>query len=87
MAGMDPPAYTPVACALHERLEFAVLRRLRLDLEWSDGAGRHCARVLPLDVTTRDGAEWLIFQPQGGEAMTIRLDRILSLSELAPGSA
>jgi Rho-binding antiterminator len=70
-------AYEPVACAFHERLEFAVLRRQRLDLHWlgEDGSER-AENVLPVDVETRDGAEWLTVRRRDGEMERIRLDRI-----------
>lgn len=69
-------AYRPVPCAFHERLEFAVLRRQRLQLVFVDEHGEHSHGVLPLDVYTRDGAEWLSFS-EGGEApRQIRLDHI-----------
>lgn len=79
MEGRDP--YTPVACVLHERLEYAVLRRLTLELRWSDDSGSHADRVQPLDVTTRDGAEWLTLRRPGGEVLEVRLDRIESVTE------
>ncbi|MBK9327087.1 MAG: hypothetical protein IPN00_12450 [Hydrogenophilales bacterium] len=55
--------YVPIACAEHERLEFAVLRRQRLRLEYRDEGGLTISRiVLPTDVATRDGAEWLSYR-------------------------
>lgn len=33
-------------------------------------------RLLPLDIYTRDGAEWLQAQNEAGEAMMARLDRL-----------
>jgi Rho-binding antiterminator len=38
--------------------------------------------VLPLDVATRDGAEWLKFRREDGSHEEIRLDRILSFKEV-----
>jgi Rho-binding antiterminator len=75
--------YAPVACAFHERLEFAVLRRLRLDLRWRSEAGDELAEtVLPTDVATRAGAEWLSVRRADGQVEVIRLDRILSAREV-----
>lgn len=68
--------YRPIACADHERLEFAALTRQWLELG-VDGARQ---RLLPLDVYTRDGAEWLRAEMEGGEQVTVRLDR-LTLNE------
>lgn len=66
--------YRPIACSDHERLELAVLQRQWLDLNIAAGerTGRH--RLLPLDVYTREGAEWLTAQTESGEQLTVRLD-------------
>lgn len=72
------PDYQPIACAQHERLEFSVLRRIPLLLEYS---GQR-VRVLPLDVATRNGAEWLKFRHEDGSEEEIRLDRISSFEEI-----
>ena len=69
--------YQPVACAFHERLEFAVLRRQALRLRYRDGNDTVEAVVLPLDVVTRDGAEWLSYRDAGGATRTLRLDALL----------
>lgn len=71
--------YQPIACIQHERLEFAVLRRLPLQLKLHD------ARALSgfaLDVFTQDGAEWLKFQRAPGVEELIRLDHIASFNEV-----
>lgn len=71
--------YVPIACIAHERLEFAVLKRQRVGLVYRDEAGgEHSADVLPLDVYTREGAEWLVVRDAAGAEFTVRLDRILS---------
>lgn len=72
--------YQPIACILHERLEFSVLRRIPLMLEYS---GQKLS-VLPLDVATRNGAEWLKFRHEDGKEEEIRLDRITSFKEILP---
>ena len=66
--------YRPIACSDHERLEFAALKREWLDVKVASGdhAGRQ--RLLPLDVYTRDGAEWLVAKTESGEQLTLRLD-------------
>jgi Rho-binding antiterminator len=71
--------YVPIPCIEHERLEFAVLRRQKLDLSWLDEAGEtRFSTVLPTDVTTRDQAEWLTYQNLNGTIGVLRLDRILA---------
>ncbi len=69
---MNAQAYQRIACADHERLEFAALTRQWLDLS-VDGVAQ---RLLPLDVYTRDGAEWLTAQDGAGKTLTLRLDRL-----------
>lgn len=81
MTGTDAGTYVPVACAFHDRLELAVMRRRRLILEWLDGGDRVAERVLPVDVETRDGAEWLTLLGDDGREVRIRLDRIVAARE------
>ena len=73
------PDYVPIACVAHERLEFAVLKRQRLRLRYIDEtSAEQSATVMPLDVYTRDGAEWLSAGVEGGGECIVRLDRILA---------
>jgi len=81
---MDDP-YVPIACALHERLEFAALRGLALELSWQAAGEVRRARVHPLDVYTRDGAEWLKVRLDDGRQMTLRLDCIRAFREWPDG--
>lgn len=73
--------YIPIACAFHERLEFAVLRRQRLRLRYSEGERVEEGVLLPTDVVTRDGAEWLHCRDGDGQERVLRLDRLLAASE------
>lgn len=71
--------YRPIACADHERLEFAALRGVPLRLTLADGR-RLNGRAL--DVCTREGAEWLHFRDEAGAEHVLRLDAIVSFSEV-----
>lgn len=71
--------YQPIACAQHERLEFAVLRRIPLHLKLQDGRE---LTGLVLDVFTQDGAEWLKFRDGSDVEETLRLDRTTAFKEL-----
>ncbi|MDP2877993.1 MAG: transcriptional antiterminator, Rof [Sulfuricella sp.] len=73
--------YLPIACMQHERLEFSVLRRIPLILKYRLEYPGRVEKVMPLDVATRDGAEWLKFRREDGSVEEIRLDRILSFEE------
>jgi len=66
--------YRAIACVDHERLEFAALTRQWLDVKVTAGdhAGRQ--RLLPRDVYTRDGAEWMLAETGSGEQLILRLD-------------
>lgn len=76
-AGMAD-VYRPISCIEHERLEFAVLRRQRLWLRFRTGTGAECRMVvLPVDVFTRDGGEWLRYRGEDGVDGTLRLDHLL----------
>jgi Rho-binding antiterminator len=79
-----PADYIPIACAEHERLEFAVLRRIRLRLVWLSitDSTEYSDVVLPLDVATRDGAEWLTIRRSSDETELLRLDCIRSVVEV-----
>lgn len=69
---MSDAPYRPIPCAQHERLEFAALTQQWLDLR----VGGEAQRLLPLDVYTRDGAEWLKAQTPSGEQRILRLDSL-----------
>lgn len=76
--------YRAIACIDHERLEFAVLRRqkLRVCLREVEGGERESV-ILPTDVNTREGAEWLSYRNEKGEDAVIRLDFILRFAPAA----
>ena len=74
--------YQPISCAQHERLEFSVLRKIPLLLEYCQDSATIRHTVMPLDVATRNGAEWLKFREvDSNEVREIRLDAILSCVE------
>ena len=72
----------PIACMQHERLEFSVLRWIPLMLKYRVEDQHRVEKVMPLDVATRDGAEWLKFRREDGGGEEIRLDQILSFEEV-----
>lgn len=71
--------YQPIACMDHERLEFAVLRRIPLSILLKDG------RTLSgqaMDVYTKNGAEWLELCDALGKHHTLRLDELVEVREV-----
>ncbi|WP_297528333.1 Rho-binding antiterminator [Thiohalobacter sp.] len=74
----DSDPYRPVDCARYSELEVAILHRTPLHLQWTDPDGTtHIGRLLPRDLRTRDHAEFLLAVDENGEAVEIRLDRIV----------
>jgi Rho-binding antiterminator len=78
--------YRPIACADHEQLELACLKRTRLRLRYRDGDEIREETALPVDVATRDGAEWLALESDAGVRRWVRLDRLTSFEPAQPGS-
>jgi transcriptional antiterminator Rof (Rho-off) len=70
--------YSPISCVDHERLEFAVLRRIPLTLLLRDG--RNLTGQV-LDVYARGGAEWLRLREPTGDEHEVRLDEIETIRE------
>jgi Rho-binding antiterminator len=90
---MSDNPYQPIPCALHESYELAVLRRVAIDLSWRSADNFiQRARLVPEDVFTREGAEYLLAIALDGDRHLIRLDRILNAvwaatGEVLPGLA
>ena len=72
--------YTPIACALHDEYEIAVMHRQPLHLCWKEVDGsRGEADVLPVDIEVKNGEEFLVVKLKQADAVKhIRLDRIVS---------
>lgn len=69
--------YQPIACDLHSRYELAVMHRMPLTLCWQGSDGlTHLEKVLPEDLETRNGEEFLVLRNGAGEQLRVRLDRI-----------
>jgi Rho-binding antiterminator len=69
--------YIPIDCALYSEYELAIMRRWRLRIVWKDETGlSHVEMLLPRDLQTRQGEEFLIAESGSGERLEIRLDQI-----------
>lgn len=66
--------YTPISCVIHERLEFAALKKQWLEIDVRQGEHASRQRLLPLDVYAREGVEWLEAQTESGKRVKLRLD-------------
>jgi len=70
--------YRPIDCSLYSRYELAVMHRQRLRVVWRSGDGIvHMEMLLPIDLRTRDHAEYLLARRQTGEELEMRLDQII----------
>ena len=72
--------YQPIACALHDKYEIAIMHKKHLRIRWSDDRDeQHTGDVLPKDILVKDKQEFLVADVVGGEAICIRLDKITIL--------
>lgn len=73
--------YRPIACALYSQYEVAVLHRTPLRLRWRDPVGVvHVEVLMPEDLETRNGEEFLLARTPAGEPRRVRLDRLATVS-------
>lgn len=69
--------YQPVDCGLHSEYELAIMHASMLRVSWQDSSGaKHCGRLLPKDLYSRNGEEFMVALTPRGETLEIRLDRI-----------
>ncbi len=79
----DDDSYTPIPCALYDNYEIAIMHGEQLQLVWIDGAQRHNISVVtPIDLKTRQGAEFLIATTEDGKTLQLRLDHIQSFKSV-----
>ena len=71
---MDTP-YTPIACALHDRLELAAIRGREVLVAYREGGEARDMALRIVNIRVEGGEEWLVTEPP----TEIRLDRILAL--------
>lgn len=70
--------YTPISCEVYARYEAWILRGQRLRIIWKDDVGEtHLETAQPLDLQTKNHAEYLIVRRGGGRQTALRLDRIV----------
>ena len=64
--------YQPIACEMHSVLELAIMRAHGLEVVLD----HHVQKILPIDIVTKDGAEFLIFLDQNNTKCEVRADKI-----------
>lgn len=71
--------YTPVSCATHSDYELAIMHKQKLTLTWQDESGKiRTEEVMPLDIVTKNRAEFLVVKTIKNESVRMRLDHINS---------
>lgn len=74
--------YQPIACARYDVYESAITRRQRLRLVWNAEGVDHTQSILPIDLETRGGEEFLIARDAHDNPFKIRLDKIRNVIPL-----
>ena len=75
----DDDSYKPISCATYDTYEIAIMHGELLQLVWKDESNQHNIKVVkPLDLQTREGAEFLIASTEDGTKLLLRLDNIQS---------
>ena len=70
--------YIPIDCGLYNNYELAVIRRQRLRMAWRTPEGiYHLETLLPINLQTRDHAEYLLVKNTTGSILELRLDHII----------
>lgn len=77
MSGATMTDYTPIDCDQYSEYELAILRKWKLRIGWRDERGlSHVEMLMPRDLQTRLGEEFLIAETTAGNRLEIRLDQI-----------
>ena len=72
--------YKPIACDLYSQYEVAVLHRTPLRVRWRGMDGvTHLEVLMPEDLETRDGEEFLVAHTANGDHRRLRLDRLMAV--------
>lgn len=75
--------YTPIDCGQYSDYELAILRKWKLRIGWRDALGlSHIEMLVPRDLQTRQGEEFLIAETLTGVRLEIRLDQITEAQRL-----
>lgn len=72
--------YTPISCALHSEYELMAMHRQRVEIQLSESTEKLVGRVV--DISTRNGVEYMDLLADDGQRKELRLDNIKSLSPI-----
>ena len=69
--------YQAISCDMHSQYELAIMHKSKLELSWlSEGELITETNILPLDVQTKNKAEYLLAVNEKNNNLCIRLDQI-----------
>ena len=72
--------YQPISCELHSQYELAIMHKNKLELSWIENDVLvEQSNIQPLDVLTRDKAEYLVAINEDNEKLFLRLDQITKM--------
>lgn len=72
--------YQPISCALHSQYELAIMHQNKLQLSWlSEGQLVTETDISPIDVQTKNKAEYLIAVTADNKNLCLRLDHITEM--------
>lgn len=72
----DESDYRPISCDTYSEYELAIMHRQHLRLTWHEANVCFTLLVMPLDLETDNGEEFLHCALPSGERARVRLDRI-----------
>ena len=68
--------YKPIACALHDEYESAIMRKKTLKIKWIDDGVPFLSEVLPTDILVKNKEEFLVAITEDNKTLSVRLDKI-----------
>lgn len=72
--------YQPIACALHDKYEIAIMFSQQIRIKWLDENDvSHEETVTPTDLLVKDGEEFLLARQADDREICVRLDRVTLL--------
>lgn len=73
-------SYKPVSCELYSQYELAIMHKSELCLSWvENGVAVTKAGIIPLDIQTKNKAEFLLVKTPEQDELVIRLDQITEM--------
>ena len=73
---MNTTDYRPIPCSDYSNYELAIMHHSRLHVVWLESGILYNQFVIPIDLITHKGEEFLVFKNDKDETRRIRLDRI-----------